>query len=320
MKILITGAAGFLGRHFLAHFVNQGLANTVIGIDPASPGWIELPGRPAFVDKASLSKFVEQAIRVPEHNHYDLIIHCAAIDPHRAGIDNNKSAMIGNLLLDSMLFDWAVRTGQGRVLYISSSAVYPAVFQTEQHVKEFPEEKERRLEEADQWIDDPASPFDDYGWVKLLGEKMAANARQCGVPVTVVRPFSGYGEDQSADFPFPAILSRARAGDLTVWGPPGQTRDWIHVDDIVAGALAVAESGTEDPVNLCTGVGTEMGALADIMYVLALPGAQRTARPVRYDEDQPTGVFYRVGNPDRMLAFYIPKISLDEGVRRALAA
>jgi nucleoside-diphosphate-sugar epimerase len=90
-------------------------------------------------------------------------------------------------------------------------------------------------------------------------------------------------------------------------------RDWIHIEDVVAGALAVAESGTEDPVNLCTGIGTSMLELARMCCeaVGYTPGFTPLA-------DKPTGVAYRVGDPTRFHRYWQPKVTLEEGVRRAL--
>jgi len=139
------------------------------------------------------------------------------------------------------------------------------------------------------------------------------------VPVTVVRPFSGYGEDQDPSYPFRAIMDRVKALE------PGQplelwcgdcVRDWIHVDDLVAGALAVARSLTEEPVNLCTGRPTSFTELAALALHIAGKAAGTEIRP---NPDAPQGVAYRVGDPARMHRFYRPVVSLEEGIRRALA-
>ena len=104
---------------------------------------------------------------------YDLVIHAAAWLPHRVAIDTQPATLVYNQTLDAVLFDWAIRTRQRHVLYLSSCAA------------------------AD---DQP----DSYGLLKLTGERMAEQARAAGLNVTVVRPYSGYGEDQSEDFPFGA--------------------------------------------------------------------------------------------------------------------
>ncbi len=310
MKALVTGAAGFLGRHFARALCGRGWE--VVGVDAhdhahnptANGGWYNHCTGDAL-----------EAFRAPwATERYDLVVHCAAAEPHRAAIDSKPMLLAANLQLDAALFEWAVRTGT-RVLYISSSAAYPVALQTAAAAG-------RRLREDDiGWGMHLGRPDANYGWTKLTGELLAQNAAATGLPVHVVRPFSGYGEDQSLNFPFPAIVDRARRADLTVWGPPGQTRDWIHVSDLVAGALAVVDHDERRPVNLCTGVGTEMGELAYVIARAAGHGAGHVGEwaPILYQPDKPTGVMYRVGDPARMLEHYQPKVTLEEGIARALA-
>lgn len=290
---LITGDRGFVGRHMVRALTDAGGWEVVgIDLDPRN-------------DTDALGYF--------RHGRYvfDLVVHCAASGPNRVQIDNKSEMHFArNLQLDSAMFEWATRTTQRRVVYFSSSAVYPADLQD---VPDF------RLAEFDttpgKYNNNPA---DDYGWTKLIGERLAQTARDNGVPTTVVRPFSGYGEDQSLDFPFPAILQRAKAGEVSVWGPPGQTRDWIHIDDITAGVLALVHNGVDGPVNLCTGVATEMGELA----LMAFRGFHPTGRTpaVHYDTSKPTGVFYRVGSPLMLQQWYTPRVSIEGGIRRAIRA
>lgn len=245
---------------------------------------------------------------------FDLVVHAAARAPHRAAIDGQPAATIYNRLLDAAMFDWAVRTGQRRVLYLSSSAVYPTWLQT------MDEEDKRegmpvRLAESD--LCSLAEPPDAYGWAKLSGEQMAQAATAAGVPTYVVRPFSGYGEDQSEDFPFGAFVARAarREDPFRVWGDGSQVRDWVHVTDLVAGALAVVEAGELRPVNLCTGTGTSVANLAETVCRAA--GYRPT---FHFDLAAPAGVAYRVGDPARMRELWVPKVTLAGAIAAALDA
>jgi nucleoside-diphosphate-sugar epimerase len=74
----------------------------------------------------------------------------------------------------------------------------------------------------------------------------------------------------------------------------------------------VVESGTEDPVNLCTGVGMSMTELAQLACAHA--GYQPE---FEFRLDKPAGVAYRVGDPQRFHQYYEPQVSLAEGVARA---
>lgn len=305
MRALVTGAAGFVGRHMVAELQRRGW--DIVSVD-LEPMWVDMDLR-----KAAHLHVIDDALNhFRRDERYDLVVHAAASSPHRAAIDGEPQHFARNLQLDAAMFDWAVRTGQGRVLYLSSSAAYPAHLQTEEWIGQ-----EGRLTEDLVDVQNSWPPFDDYGWVKLTGERLAANARKAGLPVTVVRPFSGYGEDQSENFPFRALVERARRREdpFVVWGDGHQVRDWIHIDDVVAGALAVAEGDTDQPVNLCTGIGTSMLELA--ATACEQVGYRPQFQPLA---DKPAGVAYRVGDPARLHEYYGPEVTLAEGVARALAA
>lgn len=312
---LVTGSAGFIGRHMRAELEQRGW--DVNGID-----YMPAPGNLITPEYDTDMMKVLPTIRTK----FELVVHAAYHVGGRAAIDGTNTNFPKNVALDGLLFDWAIQTRQSRVLYFSSSAVYPVHLQHDTYGTR-PQIKLDEDRQSPKWDQFRGAPDANYGWAKLTGERLAEDARRSGLPVTVVRPFSGYGEDQNAaEYPFPAIIKRASQGDLTVWGPAGQTRDWIHASDVAGAALAVMESGTTEPVNLCTGVPTEMGDLALAVARAAhshdphrYPGINADAAPT-YLPDMPTGVFYRVGNPDRLHQYYTPKISIQEGVRRAVEA
>lgn len=287
MKALVLGASGFVGSHML---------------DALDRGGWDTAGLDLADGQDALDYFRTRSER------WDLVVHAAASAPHRAAIDREPRHFARNLMLDAAMFDWAIRTGQGRVLYLSSSAVYPVWYQGSGSYRE-------SLYEDMVNLGDALEPDSVYGWTKLTGERLAKEARKTGLPVTVVRPFSGYGEDQSENFPFRALVERARRREdpFVIWGDGNQVRDWIHIDDVVAAVLAVVESGTEDPVNLCTGVGWSMAELAHIAC------DQVGYKPTfQYLSDRPAGVAYRVGSMARLSGYYRPVVSLAEGVTRAL--
>jgi len=316
----VTGSAGFVGRHIMRELRARGW--TVHGCDLRA-SWI--PWRFDANELFRIGQFPAHPVLSDEGGVYDLVVHCAYHVGGRAAIDGEPSYLALNLQLDSAMFDWVVRTGQRRVLYFSSSAVYPESLQrsipvTIEESHQFANGG-RALSENDVDLDDVRQPDARYGWAKLTGEQLARAAAAAGLPVHVVRPFSGYGGDQDLRYPFPAIVQRVRnRADLTVWGPPGQIRDWIHIDDVVRGALAVVDADYREPVNLCSGEPVEFGDLARQIY--AATGRGQGQRPdlyqVQYREDRPTGVLYRVGDPTRMRTIYEPRVSLAEGITRAL--
>jgi nucleoside-diphosphate-sugar epimerase len=290
----VTGSAGFVGRHMVAELEVRGWDVDLCDLEHSD----------AREDDALVLFRRRSTV-------YDLVVHCAARSPHRAAIDGQPSIMPYNVMLDSAMFNWAIRTGQRRVLYLSSSAAYPLDLQGDFA-------RPHALRESDiPWGNkNIGAPDASYGWTKLAGERMAAAAAEAGVAVHVVRPFSGYGADQGTDWPFGAFLDRARRREdpFTIWGTGEQVRDWIHIDDVVNGALAVVEADARESVNLCTGTGTSMLELAE--QICAAFGHEPLFQT---HPDAPAGVAYRVGDPTRFNEIYRPRVSLAEGVQRAVA-
>lgn len=300
MKVLITGVSGFLGRHFKKRYEELGWE--VFGIDIT----YNRLGMFNYLWMDARNFFRRTPVEYNFPGKFDQVIHCAAVVGGRKVTDGDPLAQSVNLELDAGLFRWALATKQPHVTYISSSAVYPVGLQDFESMS--------RLSE---WhACEPAGghagrPDALYGWSKLTGEYLALLARQKGLQVTIVRPFSGYGSDQADDYPFPAFIRRARASadPFEVWGHPRQVRDFIHVSDIVKGTMAVADAKMAAPVNLCTGIPTEMLTLAQ--KVCAEAGYQPMVRP---DIDAPMGVQYRVGDPSLMEQFYKPQVTLEMGI------
>lgn len=301
MRALVTGSAGLCGRYMVQELKLRGWdveCCDLVASDPAEQ-----------VDARTVFQLADVQ--------YDLISHCAYHVGGRAGIDGEPRNLALNLELDAAMFDFAYRTRAKAVLYWSSSAAYPERLQREPHYSQTEQGIERhRLAEDDVDLDHVEQPDARYGWAKLTGEQLARAAAQLGLRVHVVRPFSGYAGDQALDYPFPAIIQRANRGELAVWGPPGQVRDWIHIEDVIRGALAVYQADERRPVNLCSGVAVEFGELMKLAAQLA---GWNLRGPVEYQQDQPTGVLYRVGDPARMARIYQPAISLVEGIEDALS-
>lgn len=295
-RALVTGSRGFVGSHMVEELRRR--------------GWV--------VDGVDLADSIDahQVFQSPITPRYDLVVHAAYHVGGRAAIDGINTNFSQNVCLDGAMFDWAIRTQQRRVLYFSSSAVYPIKFQT----REFFTTHTRNLRESDVDFDNLMLPDKGYGWAKLTGECLAADAARNGLCVTVVRPSSGCSALQDTTYPFTAIAQRVarRESPLTVWGPPGQTRDFIHIDDVIGASLAVSGARAADPVNICTGVATTMGELASMMWK-RMHGTIK-GLTIAYDETKPTGVYRRVLDPTLMLNYYQPKFSMRDLVNEAAEA
>jgi nucleoside-diphosphate-sugar epimerase len=293
-RALVTGSEGFVGRHMRA----------ALGADGWSVSGLDIKRGP--------TEDVRDVFREDDY-HYDLVVHCAAVVGGRELIEGNPLALAVNLEIDAALFSWALRTKPGRVVYFSSSAVYPVAYQ--RSGDHYP---------LREWMIDSGPlglgvPDQVYGWAKLTGEVLAVHARSAGVPVTVLRPFSGYGADQDLSYPFPSFIDRAvrRADPFDIWGDGSQVRDWIHIDDIVGATMTCIDQDIDGPLNLGWGRPMSFLELADLVAIAAgLP----YSTTFKIHPEKPSGVAWRVCDPTEMLKVYQPKITLEEGIAMALAA
>jgi nucleoside-diphosphate-sugar epimerase len=287
MEILITGSHGFVGRAFrraLPH-ENLTLVDLKNGVD--------------------CRKFFQL-----EKKQYDLVIHLAAVVGGRMMIENEPLALAVDLAIDAEFATWAMRTEQPYVVYFSSSAAYPTELQTLK--------KKHKLKEKDINFNKIGKPDMTYGWSKLTGEMLMNYLREEGTKVLTLRPFSGYGTDQDLDYPFPAIIRRAIMNErpFDIWGSINTTRDFIHIDDVVRAVVTMVRNHCDQTVNLCTGVPTTFFDLA--MMATSQMGYKKKRTEFRILDDKPSGVPYRVGDPTKMSDYYTPKITLEEGINRAL--
>jgi nucleoside-diphosphate-sugar epimerase len=163
----------------------------------------------------------------------------------------------------------------------------------------------------------------DYGYAKVIGERLVERHRAIGGDVTMVRPFSGYGIGQSMDYPFPSIMHRAIDGEIPfkIWGDPTSCRDWIHVSDIV-GAVDVLRQVPKDKrptvVNLGTGIGVAMETLAQLAWNYA--GNRPEDFRTEAVPGSPYGVHTRYADVSLMTRYWTPKVGLTAGVREYINA
>lgn len=314
MRVLITGGAGFVGRHFATRLFNEG--HHITGVDIA--GWpLQREYSWGTVLETRLDfyagDFRAWMRGVGKSDDFDLIIHCAAIVGGRLNIDGDPLSVATNLSVDSEFFNWVVRAkSKPKIVFFSSSAVYPLELQTRTNhpllVEQFViPQHQLRL----------GMPDNTYGWSKLSGEVLAQCAvKNYGADCVIYRPFGGYGEDQALTYPFPSIIKRIVDGEnpVTVWGSGDQQRDFIHIEDIVDAVLAtmnVLKPG--EALNLGTGMGLSFKNLARIASdVLGIPV------DIVNDATKPEGVFARVADVTKLSTLWKipdPMSRLCEGIK-----
>ncbi|HEY4312072.1 MAG TPA: NAD-dependent epimerase/dehydratase family protein [Pirellulales bacterium] len=318
-KMLVTGGAGFVGRHLVRRLLDAGdevhvvdcLAADTGGIAPAK-GWPLFDPRDYrnfhFHQEDCRSWFQRVA-----DTDFDYAFHLAAMVGGRLMIENNPLAVADDLAIDAQYWQWAKRARPRKNVCFSSSAAYPINLQRADHYVLL-------KEDMISFDGDIGMPDMTYGWAKLTCEYLARLAyEKHGLKSICYRPFSGYGEDQDDAYPFPSICKRAiehqGAKVLNVWGTGTQMRDFIHIEDCIDGILGTMDKIDDaDALNLSTGIFTSFIEFAQVAaYALGYhPDVQGLS-------NQPTGVFARGGDTTRQRQLgFSHIIDFREGVERAL--
>jgi len=317
-KVLITGGAGFVGRHLAQRLLDAG--DEVHCVDKIAPltGGLH-PRRWPLFKPLDYDNFIfhEEDCRAffarCHEGDFDYCFHLAAMVGGRALIEDDPLALADDLSIDADYWQWAKASRPGKSVIFSSSAVYPIRLQTrENHVL--------LKEDMVDFSSDIGVPDMAYGWAKLTCEYLGRLAfHKYGLKSIVYRPFSGYGEDQDDSYPFPSICKRTLKEKgkktLAVWGTGDQMRDFIHIDDCVDGVLKTLDKIDDGgAVNLSTGTLTSFNEFAKLCAQACGYSPEITS-----DVDKPEGVFARGGDTQkqRELGFF-PAVDLEDGVRRAL--
>jgi GDP-L-fucose synthase len=231
----------------------------------------------------------------------------------RTMIEYNPIAVADDLSIDAEYWQWAKICGPRKTLCFSSSAAYPIKFQRKDNYVLL-------HEDMISFEDDIGMPDMSYGWAKLTCEYLARLAyEKHGLKSVCYRPFSGYGEDQDDTYPFPSICKRALENRgksvLEVWGSGTQMRDFIHIEDCVAGVVQTMDQiDNGDAVNLSTGILTSF-----IEFAAKAAGLCGYKPEVRGMSDKPAGVHARGGDTAKQKALgFTYSIDFETGIARAL--
>ena len=297
MKILLTGAAGFLGSHLSNKLIENN--HHVVGLDDLSTG---SPKNIEHLLKNPNFEFIENDVRVPYEVNVDAILNfaCPASpvayqkDPVRT-IETNFLGMINLLHL-------ANKNG-ARVLQASTSEVYGDPLVSPQN--------------ESYWGNvNPIGIRSCYDEGKRAAETLCFDyKRQYGLDTSVIRIFNTYGPRMRLNDgrALPAFIGQALRGeDITVFGDGMQTRSFCYVDDLVEGIYRLLMSDYVQPVNL--GNPDEITILDFAKEIIALTNSQQKIVFQPLPADDP-----KQRRPDISLAHEIlgwkPTISRAEGLK-----
>lgn len=232
-RVLVTGAAGFLGSHLSEHLIAAG--HEVVGVDCFTDFYsrdlkednlLGLRDDPNFslleldLSRDDLSGLLEGI---------DGVFHLAAQAGVRGSFGEGfEPYLANNIRATQRLLEAAVEHPPVTFTYASSSSVYG-------NAAHYPTDEQTTRQ--------PVSP---YGMTKASTEDLAAVYHRCyGLPVVGLRYFTAYGPRQRPDMAFTRFLKRAlRNESLPIYGDGRQIREFSYVGDIVAGTVAAARCGT----------------------------------------------------------------------------
>jgi UDP-glucose 4-epimerase len=291
--VLVTGGAGFIGGHLVESLVPE---NDVRVLDDLSTGSRErVPAAATLIegdvrDEATVARAMESV---------DVVFHLAAVVNVAQSIEDPAHSHSVNVDGTLTVLEEARRTG-ARVVLASSAAIYGT-----------PESVPIAEEE-------PPAPESPYGLEKLTVDHYAAMYHDLyDLPTVRIRPFNAYGPGQTgSDYAgvVSIFMAQARAGKpITVEGDGTQTRDFVHVRDVVD-ALRLA--ATTDPVGVAFTVGTGRSGSSGELAVLARPGTKRDSEIVHTDPREGDIEHSRADvSKAQALLGYRPRVSLADGLR-----
>ncbi|MGE7778210.1 UDP-glucuronic acid decarboxylase family protein [Chitinophaga caseinilytica] len=298
-RVLITGAAGFLGSHLCDRFIKEGFH--VIGMDNLLTGNIKniehlFPLKEFEYFHHDVTKFVH----VP--GELDYILHFASpaspIDYLKMPIQTLKVGSLGTHNLLGL-----AKEKNARILVASTSEVYG-----DPNVHPQPEEYWGNV--------NPVGPRGVYDEAKRFMESITmAYHNFHGVDTRIIRIFNTYGPRMRLDDgrALPAFMSQALTGqDLTVFGDGSQTRSFCYVADLVEGIFRLLMSDYHMPVNI--GNPAEITLLEFAEEIIKLTGTKQKIVFQPLPKDDP-----KQRKPDitkaKALLGWEPKVDRAEGLK-----
>ena len=282
--ILITGGAGFIGSRLAAALIAQGhtvrvldtLSPQIHGADAQAPAWTQQPAiqfvQGSVTDKLALTQITKGV---------DAVVHLAAETGTGQSMYEIARYNEVNTQGTALLMDIMVSMGEARpsrVVLTSSRSIYgEGAYEDDQDRRCFPAARSAESLARHEWDPrnnrngrtltatathetDPPQPASIYAATKYAQEDLVRIAcESTGVGYAILRLQNVYGEGQSLNNPYTGILSifstRIRMGKVLPLFEDGlETRDFVHVDDVVSAIVRCLE--TDSPPNTTINVGS----------------------------------------------------------------
>ena len=306
MKVLVTGADGFIGSHLTEMLVAKG--HKVKALSQYNSfnnwGWLE------DVNCKSKIKVLTGDIRDPHFCKHitkdvDIIFHLAALIAIPYSYIAPDSYVDTNIKGTLNICQAARENGNIRVIHTSTSEVYG----TAQYVP----------------IDEkhPLQPQSPYSATKIAADSMAISFyNSFELPVTIARPFNTYGPRQSARAVIPTIITQIANGAKKIkLGDTTPTRDFNYVDDTCRGFIALAECDDSigETVNIGSNFEISIGNTLNIIKELMNSDVQFTTdkKRIRPSKSEVFRLWCDNKKIEKLTGFR-PKVGIREGLQRTI--
>lgn len=311
MRVVVTGAGGFIGGHLVERLLSEGNDVDAVDIKPLNEWHQVWPD--AYNERFDL-RFRESCERAVEDA--DQVYNLAADMGGMGFIETHKADCMLSVLISTHMLNSAAGNGVDRFFYSSSACVYAADKQKDTDVT--------ALAEADAY---PAEAEDGYGWEKLFSERMCRHfTEDYGLITRVARYHNVYGPWGTFDGgreKAPAAICRKiieakLSGNhvIDIWGDGNQTRSFMYIDDCIEGTRRIMDSDIDYPINLGSSELVSINQLVDIVQEIAGISVLR-----HHLLDAPQGV--RGRNSDNTLIKreldWEPSITLADGLEKTYA-
>lgn len=310
MTILVTGAGGFIGGHFIKYLIEEK------GVNPHDIYAVDIKKKDDWfqtfpVVNIDCRNLLNNRFGISPFAHADHIYNFAC---DRGGIEyivNNQLASVTSSLINTYLLQEARLHNVKRYFFASSVCIYPNY--------RFNDKNCPPLNECE---DIPADSNETYGWEKLWAERCCqVYNRFCGLETRIARFNTVYGgyesfNDNKEKAPV-AILRKTVMAKLTdqknieIWGDGNQKRIFFHVNDCVKAIDLVTDCDDPTPFNIGTDEVVTINELVDMAEEIVQVKLNRV-----YLQNKPSGVYNRQINCSKFSNKFnwSPQIKLKDGL------